>query len=121
VGSRSVRREPGLFAKNERFVTIVDGTAGRYALVMVAAVGVGHITASYDPEVATHDGGFAKGSVRRKTFDPPVSVERGQELGIFNLGSTTIAIFEAGRVELGELFPNAQIEMGTPVGRIIAR
>ena len=121
VGSRSVRREPGLFAKNERFVTIVDGPAGRYALVMVAAVGVGHITASYDPEVATHDGGFAKGSVRHKTFDPPISVERGQELGIFNLGSTTIAIFEAGRVELGELVSDAQIEMGTPVGRIIAR
>jgi phosphatidylserine decarboxylase len=121
VGSRSVKREPGLFAKNERFVTIVDGTAGRYAVVMVAAVGVGHITASYDPEVATHDGGFAKNSVRHKTFDLPISVERGQELGIFNLGSTTIAIFEAGRVELGDLVSDAQIEMGTPVGRIIPR
>ena len=121
VGSRSVRREPGLFAKNERFVTVVDGAAGRHAVVMVAAVGVGHITASYDPEVATHDGGFAKGSVRHKTFDAPVSIERGEELGIFNLGSTTVTIFEPGRVELNHLVSNAQIEMGTPVGRIISR
>lgn len=121
VGSRSVKREPGLFAKNERFVTVVDSAFGRYAVVMVAAVGVGHITASYDSEVATHEGGFAGGSVRHKSFDRPIPVERGQELGIFNLGSTTITIFEPGRVELNALVSDAQIEMGTPVGRIISR
>ena len=37
-------------------------------VVMVAAVGVGHITASYDLEVATHSPGFATGGVRRKSF-----------------------------------------------------
>jgi phosphatidylserine decarboxylase len=121
VGSRSVKRECGLFAKNERFVTVVDSPLGRYAVVMVAAVGVGHVTASYDPEVATHGGGFANGSVRRKTFAPPLAIERGQELGIFNLGSTTITIFEPGRVELSELVADAHIRMGTPVGRIISR
>jgi phosphatidylserine decarboxylase len=121
VGQRSVRRECGLFARNERFVTVVDGPLGRYAVVMVAAVGVGHITASYDSEVATHDGGFANDSVRHKAFDPPIPIARGQELGIFNLGSTTVTIFEPGRVELDELVSDMQIEMGSPVGRIISR
>jgi phosphatidylserine decarboxylase len=120
VGCRSVRRECGLFAKNERFVTVVDGPLGRYAVVMVAAVGVGHITASYDSEVATHEGGFANGSIRHKTFDPPIEIARGQELGIFNLGSTTITIFEPGRVDLGKLVADAHICMGTPVGRILS-
>jgi phosphatidylserine decarboxylase len=119
VGSKSVKREPGLFAKNERFVTVVDGVAGRYAVVMVAAVGVGHITASYDPEVATHDGGFSNGSVRHKQFSQPIQVERGQELGIFNLGSTTITLFEPGHVALADLVSDQQIRMGEPVGRII--
>ena len=119
VGSRSVKREPGLFAKNERFVTVVDGAGGYYAVVMVAAVGVGHITASYDPEVATHDGGLEKRLVRRKRFTHPVPVERGQELGIFNLGSTTIALFEPGRVALDALTSDQQMRMGQPVGRII--
>jgi len=121
VGSRSVKREPGLFARNERFVTVVDSPHGRYAVVMVAAVGVGHITASYDPEVATHAGGFANNSTRHKILDPPIPIVRGEELGIFNLGSTTITIFEPGRVELNDLVSNAQIEMGNPVGRIISR
>ena len=119
VGDRSVRREPGLFARNERFVTVIDGPAGRCAIVMVAAVGVGHITASYDGEVATHAGGFATGTVRRKSFASAPAVARGQELGIFNLGSTTVTIFEPGRVELRELLTNAPIKMGVPVGRIL--
>jgi phosphatidylserine decarboxylase len=121
VGSRSVKREPGLFAKNERFVTVVDGPAGRCAIVMVAAVGVGHITASFDPEVATHKRGFATGQVRRKEYEDPPSVARGQELGIFNLGSTTVTIFEPGFVELGDVASGSSIKMGAPVGRILPR
>ena len=120
VGDRSVRREPGLFARNERFVTVIEGPAGCCAVVMVAAVGVGHVTASYDPEVATHARGFATGYMRRKRFDSPPAIARGQELGIFNLGSTTVTIFEPGRVELRAMVVNAQIKMGAPVGRILA-
>jgi len=54
VGAASIRREPGLFVRNERFITLIemDG-GGLVAVVMVAAVGVGHVTVSYDPEVAT--------------------------------------------------------------------
>jgi len=119
VGPRSVRRECGLFARNERFVTVVDSRWGRYAVVMVAAVGVGHITATYDPEVATHQGGFAKKDVRHKCFESPISVERGQELGIFNLGSTTVTIFEPGRVQLESLSSDSPVVMGAAIGRIV--
>jgi phosphatidylserine decarboxylase len=50
VGTRSVAREPLLFISNERLVTLIEGTAGLCAVVMVAAVGVGHITAAYDDD-----------------------------------------------------------------------
>ncbi len=119
VNRRSVAREPGLFAKNERFVTVVDGEAGLYALVMVAAVGVGHVTASYDPEVATHAGGFANGSVRHRRFDVPLPLERGGEVGVFNLGSTTIVVFQRDRVVLDGAAPGASVRMGRALGRIV--
>jgi phosphatidylserine decarboxylase len=119
VGPRSVARECGLFAINERFVTVFDGPAGMAALVMVAAVGVGHITASYDPEVATHARGFAEPSVRRKELAVPLAINRGDEVGIFNLGSTTIAVFEPGRVRLKELLVGSPLRMGTSIGRFV--
>lgn len=119
VGSKSVKREPGLFARNERFVTVVESVAGLYAVVMVAAVGVGHITTSYDPEVATHAGWAFQAAVQSKRFPVPIHVERGQELGVFNLGSTTITLFEPGRLALNELAADQQVRMGAPIGRII--
>jgi phosphatidylserine decarboxylase len=121
VNNRSVVREPGLFAKNERFVTVIDGEAGRCAVVMVAAVGVGHITASYDPEVATHGEGFSGEGIADKKLDPPPAIGRGEELGVFNLGSTTIVIFEPGRVILDELAPGSTTRMGQRMGRIARR
>jgi phosphatidylserine decarboxylase len=119
VNGRSVAREPGLFSKNERFVTLIEGQAGLLAVVMVAAVGVGHITASYDLEVSTHRNGFSSGAVRHKRLTPPVPVSRGQELGVFNLGSTTIIVFEPGRVSLGATRPGSPVRMGAAIGRLL--
>ncbi len=124
VNDASVRREPGLFAKNERFVTVIDSKAdseaGLCAVVMVAAVGVGHITATYDVDVATHASGFGSRKMRHKRMPTPVPIARGGEVGIFNLGSTTIVLFEAGRVRLDEAAPGTAVRMGQPLGRVAA-
>jgi phosphatidylserine decarboxylase len=121
VNSGSVQREPGLFAKNERFVTVIDGEYGRCAVVMVAAIGVGHITASYDSQVATHAKGFKRSEVAHKYFDKPVPIERGGELGVFNLGSTSIVVFARDRVVLDPVAPGTATRMGQAMGRIVAR
>jgi len=44
-----------------------------------------------------------RGRCPPQDFTSPPTVERGDELGIFNLGSTTVTIFEPGRVHLREL------------------
>ena len=120
VSARNVVRVPGLFASNERLVTIMDGEAGHCAVVMVAAVGVGHVTAAYDPEVETHGPAFRTGPVWHKMFaDPPV-LARGAELGTFHLGSTTVVVFEPGRVVLEEQVAGARSRMGMRIGRIVA-
>jgi phosphatidylserine decarboxylase len=119
VNAGSVLREPGLFAKNERFVTEIESEAGRCAVVMVAAVGVGHITASYDPEVATHGERFASDMVSHKRYDQPIPIARGGELGIFHLGSTSIVVFERGRVELEALASGTPTRMGKAMGHVV--
>jgi phosphatidylserine decarboxylase len=120
VNAKSVLSEPGLFIRNERFITLVDGgEAGLAAVVMVAAVGVGHVTASYDSEVATHGVRFLRAAVRHRRYDVPKPIERGDELGIFHLGSTTIAVFEPGRVALEPLAAGDAVKMGAGIGRIL--
>ena len=119
VNGKSVQREPGLFTRNERFVTFVEGDAGFAAVVMVAAVGVGHITAAYDSDVATHDARFVRAAVRRRVYDTPRPIALGDELGTFHLGSTTIAVFQPGKVVLDRFEAGASTKMGASVGRIV--
>jgi phosphatidylserine decarboxylase len=119
VNGKSVLREPGLFTRNERFITFIEGAVGLVAVVMVAAIGVGHVTASYDGDVATHDAGFIDAGVRRRTYDTARPIARGGELGVFHLGSTTIMVFEPGKVALDPLLAGSSTKMGASVGRVL--
>ncbi|MDX2020678.1 MAG: archaetidylserine decarboxylase [Deltaproteobacteria bacterium] len=117
VNEATVRREPDLFARNERFVSVFEGDVGTFAVVMVAAVGVGHVTAAYDPEVQTHKNAPA-GQVLTKVFATPPHLGKGDEVGIFHLGSTAIILFEPGRVILEPTEAAKPIRMGERVGRL---
>ena len=118
VGAKSVASEPGLFVRNERLVTLIEMDGGGLcAVVMVAAIGVGHMTVSYDPDVATHRPRFLRAAVRHRHYDEPKPLRRGEELGIFHLGSTTIVVFEPGRAELGTFTAGESMKMGVSIGR----
>lgn len=118
VGAKTVVREPGLFVRNERFVTTMEGPAGFCTVTMVAAVGVGHITAAFDSDVATHGRAFRRAAVRHRRYDVPVRVGKGDELGVFHLGSTTVVVFEPGRVTLDRFAPGQVVRMGAAIGRV---
>jgi phosphatidylserine decarboxylase len=112
VNPLSVRTVPGLFSINERIVTYLESDLGRVAVVKVAATGVGNISLSYDPKVRSHVG--PTGSER--AYRPELEVARGQELGMFHLGSTVIVLFEPGRVTL-DLQAGDAVRVGAAIGR----
>ncbi|HET8538257.1 MAG TPA: archaetidylserine decarboxylase [Anaeromyxobacter sp.] len=114
VNPASVRTVPGLFAANERLVTILDTPLGRCAVVAVGATVVGRVRAYYDPAVphTNHPGA----PVRARTYEAPIPVVKGQELGAFEMGSTVILLFERGRVRLDGLPPGRRVRVGEPIG-----
>ncbi len=111
VNPLSVRTVPGLFSINERVISYLDSDVGKVAVVKVAATGVGNISLSYDEQVHSHSG--MEGSNR--SYASPLPVERGQELGMFHLGSTVIVLFEPGRVEL-TIRPGDVVRVGAAIG-----
>lgn len=118
VNAKSVAVEPRLFVRNERFITLIEMEGGGLcAVVMVAAIGVGHVTVSYDAEVATHRPRFLRAAVRHRRYDEPKPIGRGEELGTFHLGSTTIVVFEPDRVELDSFAGGEAMKMGIAIGR----
>jgi phosphatidylserine decarboxylase len=85
VGMRHVRN---LFCRNRRVSIEIEGEGGlgRVAVVMVVAMIVGRITTI---GVDAPDVPFG-----RHTFEEPIAVARGDELGAFHLGSTAVVLVE---------------------------
>jgi phosphatidylserine decarboxylase len=119
VFREALERIDELFARNERIVTYIDNpSCGRVAVVKVGATLVGRISVAYDQNVHTN----IKGQLRADlSYDPPHAVQKGAELGAFELGSTVIIVGEPGRISLEELAPGRAVKMGQRIGTISDR
>jgi phosphatidylserine decarboxylase len=114
VNALSVRNIPGLFSINERLITFIESDAGWVAVVKVAATGVGHISAAYDPTVRTRRWGQGREPVSHD-YEQPLPILAGDEVGCFHLGSTVILLFEPGRASL-TLEVGRSVRMGERIG-----
>jgi phosphatidylserine decarboxylase len=112
VFAAATRKVDDLFARNERLVFHLNSEAGRIAYVMVGAFGVGRIGNVFDETVTNVGGGSA---VRH--LEPNPHVDRGAELGRFELGSTVILLCEPGRVEW-EMEPGQVLRLGRRIARL---
>lgn len=87
IGERHI---PQLFVRNHRAAIVIDTRGlGRVTVVMVGAVIVGRITLSALP-------GRPAAAPGVHAVLPPQSVARGQEIGMFHLGSTAVVLLEPG-------------------------
>ena len=94
VNDWSVETVPGLFAVNERVVSVLRHPSGaRLLVVMVAATNVGQIRLAYDPGFATN--ARPRRVARRWKPESPVEFRKGDELGTFMFGSTVVLVLDS--------------------------
>ena len=122
VNPATAERIRHLFARNERVVFHFRGAGGDpFAIVMVGALLVGSIETPWTGPVADRPGQGPSpglGRVRRWSFDGPV-LERGAEIGRFNMGSTVIALFPPGTVRWDpDLREGAPVRCRQAIGRL---
>lgn len=121
VDSRTTRAVPRLFARNERVAALFDTPAGPLALVAVGALFVSGIETVWSGLVTPPRGRRLRVWQYPEAGRGAVRLERGEEMGRFNMGSTVILLFGPGRVEWNELLaPEAPVRMGAAVGRVLA-
>ena len=107
---------PGLFARNERVACVFDTLAGPMAVVLVGALFVGSISLSWTGELPPHRGRRAR---QLPAHDPLVALEKAAELGQFNMGSTVILLFPAGRAALRpDLMPGRSVRVGERIATL---
>ncbi|MEN0065745.1 MAG: archaetidylserine decarboxylase [Myxococcota bacterium] len=102
----AVRRIPRLFARNERLVFEVDTDRGPMLVALVGAFGVGRIESPLLDEPPS----------QARSGDLDARVAKGEEMGVFHLGSTVI-------LGLPSVPTEWKVRVGAPVrmGQAIAR
>ncbi|MCB9496950.1 MAG: phosphatidylserine decarboxylase [Fibrobacteria bacterium] len=109
VNRSAVEGIPGLFARNERTWAEIETEQGRLIVVLVGAYNVGSIRMVDAPRLG-------KESFGDWVSPEPKSVQPGDELGVFEMGSTVVLILDESlrRASLGPSWPDSRkdVRMG---------
>jgi phosphatidylserine decarboxylase len=118
VNSMTVNAVPRVFARNERVICEFDTPAGPMAVIAVGALFVGSMELVHCGEINPPP--------RARYAPMPISVgvgtsfAKGAELGRFNMGSTVILLFGAGRVAWNAALQTpCPVQMGQAIGTIL--
>ncbi len=118
VSPLTTRVVPGLFARNERVACLFETEVGPMAMVLVGAINVGSIETVWAGQLTPP---YAR--VRSETRHPmdqengAVALERGAEMGRFNMGSTVILLFGPDAIQWDAgLQPGDLVRLGQSVG-----
>lgn len=116
VNASTARAMPRLFARNERLVAFFDGDQGAFAMVLVGALFVGGLETVWTGAVTPPHRRGAPGTLQHPTT--PLTLQRGDEMGRFNMGSTVILLTTPGLVQWSRSLQGAQtLRMGESLGQ----
>ena len=119
VAPHTTRAIPGLFTRNERLCTVFDTAAGPMAMVLVGAIFVSCIETVWEGVVNPTLGGSLAVRHFPDAGTPPAGLQRGDEMGRFNMGSTVILLYGRDRVDwLADLQPGGTVRLGDVLGRV---
>ena len=113
VSPLGIHHIDNLFARNERLTTYINYEKGECALVKVGATVVGRIRVNYHSQISNLNGALRKKII----LDNPCHFKRGQEIGVFELGSTVICLFPPKQIELHKLNIGQKVLYGQSIGK----
>ncbi len=119
VNNPSTSTVPGLFARNERVVALFDTAVGPMAMILVGALFVGSIETVWAGEITPPRRGFVHIWRYGESGQEQITLQKGEEMGRFNMGSTVILLFAEGAMEFVENFSaGIRVRMGETIGKI---
>ncbi|MDX1569251.1 MAG: archaetidylserine decarboxylase [Xanthomonadales bacterium] len=111
VSPLTVANVPNLFARNERLICCFETDHGEVAVILVGAMLVSGMETVWGGEC-----GHGR-RVVTETFEAGALLQRGEEMGRFNMGSTVIVLCREGTMEWTGLTQEQPVQMGEAIGR----
>ncbi|WP_133405524.1 archaetidylserine decarboxylase [Parashewanella tropica] len=120
VNPLTAENVPGLFARNERVVAIFETEIGPIAMVLVGATIVASIETVWAGTVTPPAGKQVFTWEYPTEGKDAITLQKGEEMGRFKLGSTIVMCFEKDAIEkfADGVEPKATTRMGQPFAHI---
>jgi len=116
VAPYSVNHVPGIFTRNERVISLFETSHGPMAVILIGAMLVSSMETTWSGVITPPRGKrITTGDWSRRE----IHLEKGQEMGRFNMGSTVILLLTAGAVSmLTDYGAQDIVIMGQKLGRL---
>lgn len=109
----------GLFTRNERLICHFRTAAGPMVLIFVGALNVGSITTPWTGEIRPRKGNMVE-NIDLQSSSQAKTVNKGDLLGWFNMGSTIILLLPPGVCDWRSGLESGEaLRMGEALGRIV--
>ncbi len=120
VSPSTTRVVPRLFSRNERLVNLFETEHGPMAVIMVGAIFVASMDTVWAGTVAPATRRISQWRYGPQAPAQPVTLEKGEEMGRFNMGSTVLLLFPKERIAWSdELAADARVRMGQRIATLI--
>lgn len=104
VNEKAVANDENLYCNNEHITISGNSEYGHFYYVIIGAIAVGRIILSIADNLFKDN--------ERKDVDVNISVQRGEEVGYFELGSTVILVLDTLMLTQINRQPNTRVRLG---------
>lgn len=116
VNTKAATELPNLFVRNERVITLFSTAIGPMAVILVGAMLVASISTTWEGPIAPSSG---RHIYHWHYLDNKISLNKGQELGCFQLGSTVIALFAPNQMAWSSSISAQKVQFGQCIGHTL--
>jgi phosphatidylserine decarboxylase len=118
VNRTTARLVPGLFSRNERVFCGFDSAGMPWGLILVGALNVGSMATVWHGDVTPRRHRVVT-ALPNTNLLAPVTLDKGAEMGRFNMGSTVILLFPPGAIEWQPALSAGRVlRMGERIGTL---
>lgn len=119
VNETTCQRVPRLFARNERVISLFDTDIGPMAMILIGAIFVSSIETVWAGPVTPARQRVRTWRYGQQPEPTTIALEKGDEMGRFNMGSTVILLFGKDAVEwVDDLTNGTATKMGEAIAAV---
>jgi phosphatidylserine decarboxylase len=91
VKTKVINKRERVYCRNERIILSGESVFGKFCFILIGALFVGKIRLCFESGLSSN---IRKGLASIKEYQDPITINKGEELGYFEMGSSVVIVLE---------------------------